>query len=46
VDQALNGRVSVDVHLHGAPPGTRATATGSGNVNVSPPRVETAMPAH
>jgi hypothetical protein len=42
----FEGAVDVNVHLHGAPPGTRATATGSGNVNVSPPRVETAMPAH
>lgn len=38
------GTVRVDVHLHGAPPGTRAAATGTGAVTVTPPRVETQMP--
>jgi muramidase (phage lysozyme) len=37
------GRVAVDIHLHGAPPGTTATASSSGPVRVPPPRIETAM---
>ena len=38
------GHVQVDVHLHGAPQGTTATAVGTGAVNASPPRIEHSMP--
>jgi hypothetical protein len=34
----------VDVHLHGAPTGTVATATATGHASASPPRVEHSMP--
>ncbi len=40
----VQGQVTVDVNLHGAPAGTTATATASGAASVTPPRVETAMP--
>jgi hypothetical protein len=38
------GTVRVDVHLHGAPPGTTVAAVASGLASVTPPRVETSMP--
>jgi hypothetical protein len=41
---AANGHVQVDVHLHGAPPGTTASAVGTGAVSTSPPRIEHSMP--
>ena len=41
---AVGGTVRVDVHLHGAPSGTRATATGTGAVMVVPPNIQTSMP--
>lgn len=40
----INGSVQVDVHLHGAPTGTVATATATGHASASPPRVEHSMP--
>ena len=39
-----NGSVRVDVHLHGATPGTTATARGTGAVMVTPPNIQTSMP--
>ena len=41
---AGNGAVRVDVHLHNAPPGTNATAVGTGAVIVTPPNIQTSMP--
>jgi len=41
---SLAGHVQVDVHLHGAPQGTTATAVGTGAVSASPPRIEHSMP--
>ncbi len=41
---AAAGAVKVDVHLHGAPPGTTATATASGIATAAPPRIATSMP--
>lgn len=38
----VSGSVRVDVHLHGAPPGT--TVTASGPVAAPPPRIETSVP--
>jgi hypothetical protein len=38
------GHVKVDVHLHGAPPGTTAAVTATGPVSAAPPRVDTSMP--
>jgi hypothetical protein len=40
----VSGSVRVDVHLHGAPPGTTASVTASGQVNAPPPKIETSMP--
>jgi hypothetical protein len=40
----LQGHVQVDVHLRGAPPGTQANVTTSGQVRAAPPRVETPLP--
>jgi muramidase (phage lysozyme) len=37
------GRVQVDVHLHGAPAGTTATAAASGAAVATAPRVDTGM---
>jgi len=42
---AVNGEVHVVVELKGAPAGTTARATTTGAARVSPPRIETAMPA-
>jgi hypothetical protein len=39
-----DGHVKVDVHLHGAPPGTSAQVTSSGPVSAPPPRIEQPMP--
>lgn len=45
VSQAdATGHVQVDIRLHGAPPGTTATAVSSGGARVAPPRIETSMP--
>ena len=41
---AAGGTVRVDVHLHGAPRGTTATATATGAVMVVPPNIQTSMP--
>ena len=41
---AAGGAVRVDVHLHGAPRGTTATAAGTGAVMVTPPNIQTSMP--
>lgn len=35
------GTGRIDVHIHGAPPGTRATAQSTGNIDISPPRIGT-----
>jgi predicted chitinase len=40
----LQGHVQVDVHLRGAPPGTAANVTTSGQVRAAPPRIETPLP--
>jgi hypothetical protein len=40
----VQGHVQVDVHLRGAPPGTQANVTTTGQVRAAPPRVETPMP--
>ena len=39
-----NGSVRVDVHLHGATPGTTATARATGAAMVTPPNIQTSMP--
>ena len=39
-----NGRVQVEIVLHGAPHGTTATVVSSGAVIAAPPRIETSMP--
>lgn len=41
---ALGGTVRVDVHLHGAPAGTTASAAGTGAVAVTPLNIQTSMP--
>jgi hypothetical protein len=43
-DVAAGGHVQVDVHLHGAEHGTTASATATGAVRTSPPRIEHSMP--
>jgi hypothetical protein len=39
-----NGRVQVEIVLHGAPHGTTATVVTSGAAIAAPPRIETSMP--
>ena len=41
---AQGGTVTVDVHLHNAPPGTMVVASAAGAVRVPPPRIDTALP--
>jgi hypothetical protein len=36
----VNGSVNVDITHRNPPPNAAVTATGSGSVNVAPPRVE------